>query len=562
MLSYSSPSRADRGVAIGRVAVSAAMTALSGLYPFVAIGPTLVVWGLGAYTVWSLALLAVSLQRSARKPLLQSSALAIDFVVFGVLLAAVTPGSPPLLMYLLFPLGSAAVSLTPRGFIISSVAATLIYCIAGARALSMGAPVSAILLRILLLVILSALISHLRMSEDELRRHLTSLALWRHENGDDLPVRDMLARVADMFRAPRVVLAWEENDEPWLHLAWRAADEFRWIRESPTRFEPLVNEVVAGLPFLCRSSGDDGRVFVLRAGRIDEVRMPVLNPSLITRFGIGAVMGVPVRGATFSGLLLVLDRGTLRPEDLHFGNLVGDFLSNRFDLHYLLEREAESAVAEERIRLSRDLHDGVLQSLTGASLQLEAVRRLVERNPGAAIERLGEIQKILATDQRELRAFIRQLRPPSGRHHSDSRLRTRLTDLRERFRTQWGLEVEVDTSGLSQVIFHGLRNEIYSLISEAVANAARHAAATTVSVCVSSDREAVRILIIDNGQGFPFKGRFALRDLDEERRGPVTLKERVASLGGDMTLTSTDNGSTIEMLIPFNWAEGAWPSGS
>ena len=59
------------------------------------------------------------------------------------------------------------------------------------------------------------------------------------------------------------------------------------------------------------------------------------------------------------------------------------------------KRVERTATLEERLRLARELHDGVLQSLTGAVLQLEAMSRLVDNDPQAARERLHEIQELI-----------------------------------------------------------------------------------------------------------------------------------------------------------------------
>ena len=74
----------------------------------------------------------------------------------------------------------------------------------------------------------------------------------------------------------------------------------------------------------------------------------------------------------------------------------------------------ETAVTTERLRLARDLHDGVLQTLTGAALQLQTARRLLARDAAAAEERLSQVQRIIAAGQNDLRFFIQQLGPRRG----------------------------------------------------------------------------------------------------------------------------------------------------
>ena len=563
MLQFSSQPRAETGVAVARLLVAVTLIAVGagGSYTESVFGTVRL--ACIAYAVLAIGQLVYAVTRDLISRRLVVASHVIDFVFFSSLLLAQSPGSRPFLIFQLFPLAAAAVRFPARGFVATAAASIAVYATAGFIAISMGMEAGPVLLRLVVLLIVCGLMAHLRIGEEDLREHLASLALWKQQTSEELPIRPILTHAAAVFPGSRVLVAWEEADEPWLHIAWKHDEELRWVRESPTKFDPIVSPGLKDLTFLCRNlDGGESRLIVLEAGRAIERRTRPLHPALVSRFSIRRVLGVPIQGATFEGILLVLDSPQLSVDDLYLGKLVGEFLASRLDLHYLLERQAESAVAEERIRLSRDLHDGVLQSLTGASLQLEAIRRLVDVEPERAVERLAEIQQILASDQRELRAFIRQLRPSAGKHASDVRLRTRLSDLKNRFRRQWGLDVEIDTSGLGLTVLHGLRNEIYSVINEAVANAAKHAAASHVRIEVISEREAVRIVVGDDGTGFPFQGRYTLEELDRARLGPVTLKERIASLGGGLILESTPQGSRLEITIPLDWSEGSWLSAS
>jgi Signal transduction histidine kinase len=60
--------------------------------------------------------------------------------------------------------------------------------------------------------------------------------------------------------------------------------------------------------------------------------------------------------------------------------------------------------------------------------------------------------------------------------------------------------------------------------------------------------------VSDDGRGFPFIGRFNLTELTMARHGPVSLRERIASVGGDLRLDSTSAGSTLKMTIPLDWS--------
>src|SRR5437868_2516010 len=78
------------------------------------------------------------------------------------------------------------------------------------------------------------------------------------------------------------------------------------------------------------------------------------------------------------------------------------------------ERLERAAKQDERVRLARELHDGVLQALTGATLQLEALSRLIDENPNAARNRLQVIERLIMEEQQELRTWIQKLKPASA----------------------------------------------------------------------------------------------------------------------------------------------------
>jgi signal transduction histidine kinase len=84
-----------------------------------------------------------------------------------------------------------------------------------------------------------------------------------------------------------------------------------------------------------------------------------------------------------------------------------------------------------------------------------------------------------------------------------------------------------------------------------VLNAARHADASVISVDFAMEGDKVKVRIADDGRGFPFQGSYDLRALNELNQGPLTLKERVADLGGDLTLNTTDTGTELLIVVPL-----------
>jgi len=215
--------------------------------------------------------------------------------------------------------------------------------------------------------------------------------------------------------------------------------------------------------------------------------------------------------------------------------------------------QERAATRYERSRLARDLHDGVLQSLTGVILQLGALSRVIELDPQAACKRVREIEELIAEEQRDLRVWIQQLHPdalPSMAFNAN--LAALLDKLCNRVAWQWDLRVEltVGDSG-SGMITRTLGDEVYRLVQEALTNVGRHALARVARVKLEMTPGRLHICISDDGCGFPFRGRFDLSTLAARQLGPESLKGRVACLGGEMVLTSDPSGSQLEITLPL-----------
>jgi len=208
-----------------------------------------------------------------------------------------------------------------------------------------------------------------------------------------------------------------------------------------------------------------------------------------------------------------------------------------------------SALEHERLRLARELHDGVLQSLTGVALRLRALSKLVEDYPKPVRDRLLEVEEMMLTEQRELRVWIEGLRPMTR-----VAMATRvdivgaLTPLCNRF-SRWGLRVELKIPE-HVAIPRSLGDQIYRLVQEGLSNASRHAFAHLVRVELTMMRDKIGLVMEDDGCGFQRRGRYDLEKLNAQNWGPVSIKERVAAMRGDLVLTSTISGSRIEITLP------------
>jgi signal transduction histidine kinase len=119
-------------------------------------------------------------------------------------------------------------------------------------------------------------------------------------------------------------------------------------------------------------------------------------------------------------------------------------------------------------------------------------------------------------------------------------------------RRQWGVSVAVATEPEHLQVPDQLVNDVFLLIHEALVNAARHAKASSLQLALLRDAQQLSIAVADDGQGFPFHGQFTLEELARDQRGPRTLRERVAALGGSMVLETGPGGSRLRLVVPLD----------
>jgi two-component system sensor histidine kinase DevS len=202
------------------------------------------------------------------------------------------------------------------------------------------------------------------------------------------------------------------------------------------------------------------------------------------------------------------------------------------------------AVLEERERIGMDLHDGTIQSIYGVGLALENARNLLRENPEGAEERLQKAIEDLNHTIRDIRSYILDLRP---RQLQGESLIDGLSRLISEFRQNAKVEVSLAApkellSDLPQM--HAM--SLFHICQEALANIAKHAKASKVTIDLWTTSDRVLLEISDDGQGF---------DLENTNKtvghGLANMLTRVQQVGGDVDITSAPReGTSILAWVP------------
>ena len=205
------------------------------------------------------------------------------------------------------------------------------------------------------------------------------------------------------------------------------------------------------------------------------------------------------------------------------------------------------AVSEERIRLARDLHDGVLQSLTGIRLQLQT---LAETARSHARDHLLAIERALAIEQRELRLFIDNVRPSTRSSEEPTPLAEGLEEMREAPRARMGdadpIRISSPMASLRPPTYRAVRLIVHETIVNALSTGTRHASRWRCR----TPAMACGLVVQDDGRGFTFSGTLT-PGVDRSGAGPGSLRDRVSAMGDTMAVESSQRGAMVEILLPF-----------
>ena len=204
------------------------------------------------------------------------------------------------------------------------------------------------------------------------------------------------------------------------------------------------------------------------------------------------------------------------------------------------------AVFDERDRISRDLHDSVIQAIYGQTLALDDVPDLIDEDPDEARRRVDDAIDALHAVIRDIRNFIFGLRPvllEAG--NLDAGIEQLATELRRNGGIAVDVRIDDALSPLSDLPIEATA-ELLAITREALSNIARHAQASTCTVDVSVEGGRLRLAISDDGRGFDVEAR-----IDHGHHGIGNMRSRAAALGAEFELLSdARQGSRIIVTLP------------
>jgi signal transduction histidine kinase len=211
-----------------------------------------------------------------------------------------------------------------------------------------------------------------------------------------------------------------------------------------------------------------------------------------------------------------------------------------------------SAQEDERRRIARDVHDQLGQQMTAVRINLEALQQRTDLDAPCAesVERTMWLAEEL---DRSIDFLTWELRPAALDHLG---LPAALTHLVDGWSERFHVRADCDTVGIDGVRLRSdVEANLYRLAQEALHNVYKHACATHVSVLLERRDDQIVLVVEDNGRGF------AIDDVWPDvvaSLGLVSMRERAALVGGELTIESTPEfGTTITVRVPITDADGA-----
>jgi PAS domain S-box-containing protein len=212
-----------------------------------------------------------------------------------------------------------------------------------------------------------------------------------------------------------------------------------------------------------------------------------------------------------------------------------------------LSRQVLSAQEEERKAISRDLHDEIVQTLSGIGIELAALNLGPIVDASSIKKKIAKARRLVENSATAVHRFARNLRPAAL---DDLGLIPALEAYNNALSKKKKIRIQLTKFGEIEALENTKQTVLYRVAQEALTNVVRHARATEVRMSVMRLENAVLMEIKDDGKAFDVKKALVARG--NLRLGLVGMKERIEMVGGDLTIESVPGtGTTVLTRIPM-----------
>jgi signal transduction histidine kinase len=261
----------------------------------------------------------------------------------------------------------------------------------------------------------------------------------------------------------------------------------------------------------------------------------------LATLGVEQVIAIPLmaKARLVGSLNLSTNQSrTYPPEQITLLKTIGQQIGVAVENAYLYERAEQTAIAAERNRLARELHDAVTQTLFSASLIADVIPRIWRRDPEEGLRSLEELRQLTRGALAEMRTLLLEMRPESLER---SDIKFLLTQLADAFVGRVRVPVSLDIRGDCELT-HEVKIVFYRVAQEALNNIAKHSGAREVKLHLECQPGQMSLTIQDDGLGFEPDS------MEPGHMGISFMRERASSIGACLSVESRmGQGTTVEL---------------
>jgi signal transduction histidine kinase len=417
-----------------------------------------------------------------------------------------------------------------------------------------------------LLLLAGVLLAYIAQAEKQLRSESATLAGIVSRIELRLGLKHTMAVVFDavvrLVDADRVLLVVREVSSGQVSL-WEGGRHAGGSTAAPRvtpldsrRFEPFMVAPGAGAWYAVRRTASRERLDIVAqardGSRTDDVpgALPDRLLDAVGPFRRLLAVSFEMPGELEGRLFLVDPVGDRNRESaMAFGQRILRHIGPAVYNVYLLHRLRSRSAANERARVARELHDGIIQSVLGVQIQLHALSVPAAKTSRALASELNRLGTILRDETVSLRDMMQRLTPLEL---PPELLMDTICDVVQRFQRDTGISARFITPFDHLDLPPRACREVTRVVQEALVNVRKHSGARNVVVRLGASDGACQLSIDDDGRGFSFAGRFSQADLERSRLGPWVIRERVRLLGGKVVVESDPgHGTRIEVSFPL-----------
>ncbi len=209
---------------------------------------------------------------------------------------------------------------------------------------------------------------------------------------------------------------------------------------------------------------------------------------------------------------------------------------------------------EERRRLARDLHDSLGQNLTAVKMNISYVGRDAASMDERRRNALAESMELIDSCLKEVRTISHLLHPPML---DEVGLVPAIRWYATGFSQRSGIDVELDLPDKLRRLPTDVETAVFRVVQESLTNVHRHSGSPTAVISLEVEPDRIHLQVIDRGRGIPAQKLSFHQESETVGVGLLGMRERLRQLGGQLEITSDDQGTRVRVTVPLSEAASA-----